>query len=242
MTGAGRILIADGDAPFAASAGALLHADGFEVDVAGDGATAATRIAEQSYDLVISGLETPGNEELRLVREVARRAAGLPVVVVTGSPSAETAIAAIGLNVSAYLLKPVNDAELRTAVLAGVARYRSWQAMRGMERRLAFFQKDVDRLVAPRQEHCGTPLSVDAFMALTLRNVMGSLADLEHLNQALCGGRVEHPCQLMNCPRGRQLQEAVTEAIAALEETKTAFKSRTLATLRQRLEAVLAQC
>ena len=81
---------------------------------------------------------------------------------------------------------------------------------------------------------------MDAFLALTLRNVMGSLTDLQSLSQALTGGETTgEPCQLINCPRGAQLQAAVRETIAVLEETKSAFKSKTLANLRQKLELLL---
>ena len=43
----------------------------------------------------------------------------------------------------------------------------------------------------------------------------------------------------MNCPRGAQLLEAVRETIRVLEETKSAFKSKTLGDLRHRLELLL---
>jgi hypothetical protein len=78
---------------------------------------------------------------------------------------------------------------------------------------------------------------VDAFLALTLRNVMGSLTDLELLSRALNQPPADAtPCQLINCPRGRQLQAAVEETIDVLEETKGAFKSKVLGDLRHKLE------
>ena len=78
------------------------------------------------------------------------------------------------------------------------------------------------------------------FLSLTLRNVMGSLTDLQQLGRALSGNPVEqHPCQLLNCPRGAQLNEAVRETIRVLEETKNAFKSKALGELRHKLELML---
>jgi hypothetical protein len=79
---------------------------------------------------------------------------------------------------------------------------------------------------------------IDQFLALTLRNVMGSLSDLEHLSHAI-SGKVDaqpHPCQLINCPRGAQLQQAIDDTIGVLEETKGTFKSKALGDLRHRLE------
>jgi hypothetical protein len=89
----------------------------------------------------------------------------------------------------------------------------------------------------------GVPIvgpAFDVFLSLTLRNVMGSLTNLDQLGRALSGRSVEeHPCQLMNCPRGAQLLESVRETIAVLEDTKSAFKSKTLGDLRHRLELLL---
>ena len=82
--------------------------------------------------------------------------------------------------------------------------------------------------------------AVDTFLALTLRNVMGSLTDLQQLSRALSHAPVTGtPCQLLNCPRGAQLQAAVKETVDVLEETKGAFKSKTLGELRRRLELLL---
>jgi CheY-like chemotaxis protein len=185
---------------------------------------------------LISDLEMPGNEDLALVKEVATAAGGLPIIIVTGFPSTGSAIASIELPVSAYLLKPVNFPELLSRIDAAVSRYRSYQAMRRAEVRLEQWREDFQHIA----EAPGAP-GVDAFLALTLRNVMGSLTDLELLGRALAGREAGgHPCQLVNCPRGMQLQAAVRETVAVLEETKSAFKSKTLAQLRHKLELLLA--
>lgn len=81
---------------------------------------------------------------------------------------------------------------------------------------------------------------VDTFLALTLRNVMGSLTDLQHVGEALTTGETPiHTCQLINCPRGGQLYRAVEETVAVLESTKGSFKSKALGDLRHKLELLL---
>ena len=81
---------------------------------------------------------------------------------------------------------------------------------------------------------------VDSFLALTLRNVMGSLTDLQEVGGALAGGETRvHTCQLINCPRGGQLYRAVEETVAVLESTKGSFKSKALGDLRKKLELLL---
>lgn len=48
-------------------------------------------------------------------------------------------------------------------------------------------------------------------------------------------------CPVMGCPRQQTLTRAIRDAIGTLEKTRSAFKSRQLGELRQRLEQVLAE-
>jgi CheY-like chemotaxis protein len=240
----GRILIADDEQIFLLATADLLRREGYEVDTVTDGDQALALVRERDYDLLISDLEMPGNADLALVRQVADVAGGLPVIIVTGFPSTGSAIASIELPVSAYLVKPMKFDDLLVRVRASVSRFRSYQAMRRAEERLERWREDFGKIAqgnAGGGTVKGAP-GVDAFLALTLRNVMGSLTDLELLGQALTGRTTpeqQSPCQLINCPRGTQLRAAVKEAVDVLEETKSAFKSKTLASLRQKLELLL---
>jgi DNA-binding NtrC family response regulator len=242
MSSQGRLLIADDEETFLLATAELLRREGYEVDTVSNGKEAIELVSQQQYDLLISDLEMPGNEDLALVRHVAEKAGGLPIIIITGFPSTGSAIASIELPVSAYLLKPVRFEELLGRVRAAVSRFRSYQTMRRAEERLTSWREDFGH-IAQVQETAGAVKAgsgVDAFLALTLRNVMGSLTDLEAMGQALTGKEVTgQPCQLINCPRGAQLQAAVRETIQVLEETKSAFKSKTLASLRQKLELLL---
>jgi len=242
MTPLGRVLIADDEETFLMATADLLRREGFEVETVRDGETALARVRDASYDLLISDLEMPGNEDLDLVRRVAEVAGGLPIIIITGFPSTRSAIASIELPVAAYLLKPVAFQDLLTRVRTAVSRFQSYQAMRRAEDRLQKWRDDFKNISAMSTAGGAGPAmpGVDAFLALTLRNVMGSLTDLEQLGQALNKESVnQHPCQLINCPRGSQLYAAVEETVAVLEETKSAFKSKTLGDLRHKLELML---
>ncbi len=235
----GRLLIADDEPTFLASTAELLRREGYTVDTAEDAPAAMAAIAAASYDLLITDLEMPGNADLDLVQQVAQASGGLPIILITGYPSVRSAIACIELPVAAYLVKPVHFPELLKHVSTCVARFRSYQTMQQAEARLRDYRRDLNVLPPPTSTDGRG--GVDAFLALTLRNVMGSLTDLEQLGRALAGQQDQqaHPCQLINCPRGAQLQQAVEDTIAVLEETKGAFKSKALGDLRQRLELLI---
>jgi DNA-binding response OmpR family regulator len=234
----GRILMADDEPTILNATAELLRIEGFTVDTVEDAASALSAISAATYDLLITDLEMPGNADLDLVRQVAHLSGGLPVIILTGYPSVRSAIAAIELPVAAYLVKPVHFPELLKRVSSAVARFRSYQAMQSAESRLREYRAQGN---VPLVQSATDVQGVDTFLALTLRNVMGSLSDLEQLGRALAGQQSmpTHACQLMNCPRGAQLQAAVEETITVLEETKGAFKSKALGDLRHKLELLV---
>jgi CheY-like chemotaxis protein len=239
MTDRGRILLADDEETFLQSTAELLRREGYVCETVTSGDDALARIRAAPFDLLISDLEMPGNADLALVRQIAEQAGGLPVIILTGFPSTRSAIQSIELPVAAYLVKPVSFAELLVKVDRAIRRFRSYQAVRNAEQRLSQWRNDITQLPPPDPSQPGAG-GVDAFLALTLRNVMGSLSDLEQLSRALSHERpASHPCQLINCPRGAQLRQAVVRTIEVLEETKSAFKSKTLADLRRQLELLI---
>lgn len=241
MTSRGRILLADDEATFLSSTADLLRGEGYECETVADGEAALACAGTGGFDLLITDLEMPGNSDLELVRRIAETSGGLPVIILTGYPSVRSAIACVELPVAAYLVKPVVFADLLARVESSVARFRSYRALESAERRLRDWRREFETVASVQRGTDPLPApAIDAFLSLTLRNVMGSLTDLDQLGRALSGRPVsEHPCQLMNCPRGAQLQEAVRETIRVLEETKSAFKSKTLGELRHRLELLL---
>lgn len=237
MTATGRILMADDEPVFVEATADLLRREGYEVDTVADAHAALAAVEATEYELVISDLEMPGNEEMALLRKLAESRGGLPVIVLTGYPSLRSAMGCIDLPCAGYLTKPVELPALLERVNAAVHRYRAWVAMRRSEERIKEWRDEMQALAAANVSGGGA----DSFLALTLRNVMGSLTDLEQVGRAALGATREatHTCQLINCPRGGQLYRAVEETVTVLEATKGAFKSRQIGDLRKKLELLL---
>lgn len=232
----GHILIADDEPVFASATADLLRREGFQVTTVGDAHAAMAAVEAEAFDLVISDLEMPGNDDMALLRRVTETSGGLPVIVLTGYPSLRSAMTCIELPCAAYLTKPVDFKMLLAKSSAAIQRYRAWQAMRRSEERLAEWRNEMEQLSSVAPAGGG----VDSFLALTLRNVMGSLTDLRQVGEALTTGETRvHTCQLINCPRGGQLYQAVEETVAVLESTKGSFKSKALGDLRRKLELLL---
>lgn len=229
----GRILLADDDPSYSATMAELLRAEGYDVTCVGDGDAAFAAAEREQFDLLLADLEMPGNEDLALVKGVAGRHGNLPIIIVTGFPSLRTAMASIELPVAAYLVKPVTFPNLASRIEQAITRYR---AFRRADERLEQVRQELAQAAIPSG---GT--GKEAFMRLALRNVLGSLTDVEQLASVDAPGvpTAVHTCQQLNCPRGAQLTEAVRETIYVLEETRSSFKSTQLRDLRRKLNLLL---
>jgi two-component system, NtrC family, response regulator HydG len=111
-----RVLLVDDEANARAALKQLLESDGYEVDVASDGAAALERLAELPPDIVVTDLDMPVMDGLRLLEALRERARELPVIVVTGAAEVRSAVVAMRAGAVDYLTKPVDFEELGLAV------------------------------------------------------------------------------------------------------------------------------
>ena len=109
-------LIVDDDTTFRLAISDFLGDNGYTVRDAGDCAGASTALREELPDLLAIDLVLPDGSGLDVVATLPAEAP-TRVLVMTGHPSVETAIAAVRGRVDEYLVKPVGLADL-SAVLS----------------------------------------------------------------------------------------------------------------------------
>jgi two-component system, NtrC family, response regulator AtoC len=107
MTQQSRILIVDDDATFRLTTGALLEADGHQVDAAADGQQAVERLRERQFDLLLVDLRMPGIDGLGLVEALRLWGHGIPILMISGFGTVDSAVRALHLGADDFLLKPV---------------------------------------------------------------------------------------------------------------------------------------
>lgn len=88
----------------------------FEVTAIADGQSAAELLVRKSFDVVLSDIGLPGMSGLDLLRLVRTYDLDVPVVLMTGTPSIETAAAAVDLGALTYITKPFEPNTLETAL------------------------------------------------------------------------------------------------------------------------------
>jgi signal transduction histidine kinase len=103
-----HILIVDDDIAARTAIGSLLRQEGFEVEVAEDGAAALEAVARRCPDLVLTDLQMPGIDGIELCRALRERAPDLPVIVTTGFGDTRSAVRAMREGATDYLQKPLD--------------------------------------------------------------------------------------------------------------------------------------
>ena len=111
-----RLLVVDDDHAFRLSTAALLRADGHEVDVASDASGAVDSLRARSYDLVLLDLRMPGIDGLQLVETLRIWGEAVPVLMISGYGTVESAVRAMHLGTDDFLTKPVEPDVLSARV------------------------------------------------------------------------------------------------------------------------------
>jgi DNA-binding NtrC family response regulator len=96
----------------------FFNGQGWDTIVADSGEKALEIIESKDVDLVLSDIRMPGMDGLELTAELRQMHPDIPVVLMTGYPSVDTAVAALRQKVSDYVTKPFNINKLYKIVAA----------------------------------------------------------------------------------------------------------------------------
>jgi DNA-binding response OmpR family regulator len=223
----GAILLADDDETFRESTSRLLRREGFDCRCVKDAEEAVGSLRQGRFDVLVSDIRMPHNPDMRIVREARNLDGHLPIILVTGYPSAETAIHGIELAVDAYLTKPLDIDDLMDYVRKAVKRSH-------IRRRLAAVVARLHSVVAELETETPQP-DTDGIALPAIRTLASCLSEL----LTICGKPASSLCDLLDCPQRPAHRQAILDAIEVLERTKDNFKSKQLAELRTRLEHAL---
>jgi len=91
----------------------FLRETGFEVTTADSGVTGIDMLRAEKFDLILTDLKLPGGiDGMGVLREVTANKINVPVIVLTGHATVETAVEAMKIGAYDYITKPFNFDEL----------------------------------------------------------------------------------------------------------------------------------
>ena len=108
-----RILVVDDDDAHRGMLRMMLRSWGYEVDEADDGEAAVAAVRAQPYDAVLTDVRMARMDGISALKGILAYNPALPVILMTAYSSVETAVDALRLGASDYLIKPLDFDALR---------------------------------------------------------------------------------------------------------------------------------
>jgi EAL domain-containing protein (putative c-di-GMP-specific phosphodiesterase class I) len=103
-----RVLVVDDETDVRQVMVRMLTSQGYNVFAANDGAEALRMLDVEAMDLVVTDISMPNVDGMTVLRKVRERNEELPVVLVAGAPTTESAIRAVRYRATEYLTKPLD--------------------------------------------------------------------------------------------------------------------------------------
>jgi DNA-binding NtrC family response regulator len=123
-----KVLIVDDDAVSCRLLTEVLTQEGITVVWDTDPLHALARVAEEPIDLAVLDMRMPEMNGIELLRRLRAKLPELPVIVMTGFGSVDTAVEAISAGAVDYVSKPMNVDEIRASVRRALGRSAEAQA------------------------------------------------------------------------------------------------------------------
>jgi DNA-binding NtrC family response regulator len=214
-----RILIVEDDPlvskPLTAWIGRLGYVP-VEADTVGK---ADAALASDTFNLILSDVHLPGNQDLKWVERVLSSDDAPPLVLITGNPELDSTLRAANLPIAGFLVKPPDLDALKLLIHRLVGEHRKRVELRALSREAAWL------LTTPEyRDPSDDPLR----------------AKLLQLSQSLAAESTRSLRESANMVGTDYWRTAISETVLILEKTKHSFQSKELGKLRARLQQMLA--
>jgi two-component system nitrogen regulation response regulator NtrX len=130
------VLVVDDEAGVRASLAGILGDEGYAVDAVESGEAALAALEARRYDLVLLDVWLPGADGLEVLGRIREADAELPVVVISGHGTIETAVKAVRLGAQDFVEKPLSLEKTLLAVRNALQRRRLESEVRALKQQL----------------------------------------------------------------------------------------------------------
>jgi DNA-binding response OmpR family regulator len=117
-----RILVVEDDPAIAVGLEDDLRLEGYEVEIAKDGAAGAGRAREGNFDLVLLDVMLPKKDGFEVCRELRRGGCKIPIIMLTAKTHDAEKVLGLEVGADDYVTKPFSPAELRARIKAVLRR------------------------------------------------------------------------------------------------------------------------
>ncbi len=131
-----RVLVVDDEAGVRTALAGILSDEGYSAEAVESGEAALRALESKRYDLVLLDVWLPGIDGLEVLERIREMDTELPVVVISGHGTIETAVKAVRLGAQDFVEKPLSLEKTLLAVRNALRRGRLETEVRDLRRRL----------------------------------------------------------------------------------------------------------
>jgi len=132
---AASVLIVDDEKNILVTLGRALRVEGYDVDVAGSGKLALERCKLKTYDAILLDVQLPDLDGLEVMRQIRADREDVPILVMSGHGTIDTAVAATRSGAHDFLEKPIGSERLLVSLAHALDRGRLEQENRELRER-----------------------------------------------------------------------------------------------------------
>lgn len=107
-----KLMVIDDDQIILDSIRRILDDKEYQIETSLDSKEGLKRVLREDFSLVLSDIRMPGMGGMKVLREIKKEKPGLPVIIITGYSSVDTAVQAMKLGAADYVEKPFTPDDL----------------------------------------------------------------------------------------------------------------------------------
>ncbi|MBN2557399.1 MAG: response regulator [Clostridia bacterium] len=147
-----KILVVDDEKSIRITFSKFLGNEGYEVFTAEDVEKALKEIDRIMPDLVVTDIIMPQYSGMDLLKKIKEKAPDIPVIIMTGEPSVDTATESVHFQAYDYLQKPVDKSKLVHTVTMALEHKKIIDEKKKLERENNEYRDNLEKLVEKRTE------------------------------------------------------------------------------------------
>ena len=207
-----RILLVDDEVELTDPLSLLLSREGYEVDVAADGAAGSRLASLGKYDLLILDWMLPQKSGLTICQQLRSQGDITPVLFLTAKDTVDDRVQGLDAGADDYLVKPFELRELLARVRALLRRPPTLEVTPPFQRlRFADLELDVENQLAYRQDHSIELSDKEIQLLAYFMRYPNQLLTHDQIYQALWGD-IEKPSSNVLAAQIRLLRRKIERA------------------------------
>jgi len=193
------VLIVDDEKNILVTVGRALRLEGFEVEVAGGGKLALEKARTRSFDAVLLDVQLPDLDGLDVLRMLKAEREDVPVLVMSGHGTIDTAITATRMGAHDFLEKPISTERLLLSLTRALESSRLTQENRELREAAGSDSRLVGDSAAMQQLRAQVALAASAQAPVLITGERGTGKELVAHAIHLGSKRRQGPLEKLNC-------------------------------------------